>query len=474
MSRTAIVVGSGPNGLAAAAFLARQGVDVTIHEQGPLPGGAARSAEPLGEGFITDLGAAGHPFGVGSPAFRELGLADHGLEWVHPTYPMAHPLPGRDAALLQRDASLTAASLGSDRNAWRLLHRPVVKHPHRTLENITGPLLRLPPHPLSMASFGIRAGWPAHLLARRLFETEEARALFIGSAAHSMLPPTHPFTAAFGLVFGGLGQSLGWPVARGGTGRIVDALLAVLDQHGAKIHTNSPVTDLRDLPRADAVLLDLTPRQILKLQGAGLEDRYRRHLAKWKYGMGGFKVDYLLDGPIPWSDPRTAEAGTVHLGGTMEEIAEAESATQRGHLPARPFVLLCQQSTADPSRTRDGRHVVWAYAHVPNGCTADAAPLIDAQIERFAPGFQDRIIGRVDSSPQALESWNPNLVGGDIGGGSLRGLQQVLRPAPTLRPYNTGTAGLYICSSSTPPGGGVHGMAGWHAARAVLRDWDHR
>lgn len=471
MSRTAIVVGSGPNGLTAAALLARQGVDVTVYEQSAFPGGAARSAEVLGDGFVTDLGAAGHPFGVGSPAFRELDLAGHGLEWVHPAYPMAHPLPGGSTALLHRDAGLTARGLGDDAAAWLRVHRPVTAHPERMLENITGPLLRMPPHPFPMASFGIRAVWPAQFLARHRFSTDEARALFIGSAAHSMLPPSHPLTSAFGVIFGGLGHTLGWPVVRGGTGRIVDALLSVLDHHGATIHTNAPVTDLRELPDADAVLLDLTPRQILRLAGTGLERRYSRHLDRWKYGMGVYKVDYLLDGPVPWPDPRTGDAGTVHLGGTMEEIADAETTTHAGRLAPRPFVLLCQQSVADPSRTRDGKQVVWAYAHVPNGCTEDVGPVIDAQIERFAPGFRDRIIGRQDSSPQALEAWNPNLVGGDIGGGSLQGLQQVLRPAPTLHPYNAGAQGLYVCSSSTPPGGGVHGMAGWNAARAVLRDW---
>lgn len=470
MTRTAIVVGAGPNGLAAAALLARRGFQVAIHEQSDAPGGAARSEQVLGQGFVSDLGAAGHAFGVGSPAFRELRLQDHGLEWIHATYPMAHPLPGREAAILHRDAGRTARELGGDGPAWLRVHRPVTAHPERTLENITGPLLRVPPHPLAMASLGLRAAWPADFLARRMFASEEARALFIGSAAHSMLPPGHPLTAAFGVVFGGLGHTLGWPVARGGTGRIVDALVSVLDSHGVTIHVNSPVADLRELPPADAVLLDLTPRQILNLAGTGLGRRYRGHLRRWKYGMGVYKVDYLLDGPIPWSDPRTTDAGTAHLGGTLAELAAAEAATHAGRLAESPFVLLCQQSAADPTRTRDGKQVVWAYAHVPNGCTVDAGPRIDAQVERFAPGFRDRIIARRNWAPEALEAWNPNLVGGDIIGGSLRGLQQVLRPAPTPRPYNTGAPGLYICSSSTPPGAGVHGMAGWNAARAVLRD----
>ncbi|MBM6621638.1 NAD(P)/FAD-dependent oxidoreductase [Micrococcaceae bacterium RIT802] len=472
MNRTAIVVGSGPNGLTAAALLASHGVAVTVYEQASEPGGGARSGEPLGEGFITDLGAAAHPFGVGSPAFRALGLEDHGLEWAHPRYPMAHPLPGQESAILHRDAAATARQFGPDAAAWLRIHQPVTAHPLQTLENITGPLLRFPPHLLPMASFGLRAAWPAALLARSAFRTPEARALFGGSAAHSILPLGHPFTSAFGTVFGGLGQTLGWPVARGGSGQIIQALLSVLGGHGVQVRTNETVTDLRDLPAADAVLLDLTPRQVLDLAGTQLSTRYRGWLRRWKYGAGVHKVDYLLDGPVPWSDERTAHAGTVHVVGSFEELVHAEHLTGRGKVPERPFVMAAQQSMADPSRVADGKQVLWSYAHVPNGSSADVGPLIDAQFERFAPGFRDRIIGRIDTPPDALQAWNPNLVGGDIGGGSLRGTQQVLRPAPTLRPYNTSQAGLYICSSSTPPGGGVHGMAGWHAARAVFRDWD--
>ncbi|WP_417233337.1 phytoene desaturase family protein [Arthrobacter sp.] len=471
MNRTAIVVGSGPNGLTAAAALASRGVEVTVYEQAGEPGGGARSGELLGSGLVSDLGAAAHPFAVGSPAFRSLDLESHGLEWVHPRYPMAHPLSGQESAILHRDAASTAAQFGPDAAWWLRVHAPVTEHPMDMLENITGPLLRLPPHLLPMASFGLRAAWPATTLARSVFKTPEARALFGGSAAHSMLPLTRPFSAAFGVVFGGLGHSSGWPVARGGTGQIVTALLAVLRFHGVRIHTGSPVTDLRELPAADAVLLDLTPRQVLDLAGTQLSTRYRGWLRRWKYGTGAHKVDYLLDGPVPWTDERTAHAGTVHVVGSFEELVHAEHLTNRGQVPDRPFVLAAQQSMADPTRVSGGRQLLWSYAHVPNGSRADVGPLIDAQFERFAPGFRDRIIARVETPPDALEAWNPNLVGGDIGGGSLRGTQQFLRPAPTLRPYNTSHAGLYICSSSTPPGGGVHGMAGWNAARAVFRDW---
>lgn len=471
MNRTAIVVGSGPNGLTAAAALASQGVEVTVYEQADEPGGGARSGEILGTGLVSDLGAAAHPFAVGSPAFQSLALDDHGLEWAHPRYPMAHPLPGQDAAILHRDAPMTAGQFGPDAAAWLRIHAPVTAHPLETLENITGPLLRVPPHLLPMASFGLRAAWPAAMLARTAFKTPEARALFGGSAAHSMLPLTHPFSSAFGVVFGGLGHTLGWPVARGGTGQVIQALLSVLRSYGVRIRTEARVTDLRELPAADAVLLDLTPRQILDLAGTRLSARYRGWLRRWKYGTGAYKVDYLLDGPVPWRDERIAHAGTVHVVGSFEELVHAEHLTNRGQVPDRPFVMAAQQSMADPSRVSDGRQILWSYAHVPNGSRADVGPLIDAQFERFAPGFRDRIIGRVETPPHALEAWNPNLVGGDIGGGSLRGTQQVLRPAPTLRPYNTSQSGLYVCSSSTPPGGGVHGMAGWHAARAVTRDW---
>ncbi|WP_372698161.1 phytoene desaturase family protein [Arthrobacter sp. JSM 101049] len=472
MNRSAIVVGSGPNGLAAAGLLASRGVEVTVYEQAAEPGGGARSGEPLGTGMITDLGAAAHPFGVGSPAFRALGLEEHGLEWVHPRYPMAHPLSGQDSAILHRDAAATATQFGADAAAWLRVHRPVTAQPLQTLENITGPLLRPPPHLQPMASFGMRALWPAAALARGFFKTAEARALFGGSAAHSMLPLGHPFSAAFGVVFGGLGQTSGWPVARGGTGQIIEALLAVLRSNGVHVKTGAPVTDLRDLPAADAVLLDLTPRQILDLAGTQLSGRYRGWLRRWKYGTGAFKVDYLLDGPVPWTDERTAHAGTVHVVGSFEELVHAEHLTGKGRLPDRPFVMAAQQSMADPSRVSGGRQVLWSYAHVPNGCQAEVGPLIDAQIERFAPGFRDRIVERIETPPDALQSWNPNLVGGDIGGGSLRGTQQILRPVPTLRPYNTSQTGLYICSSSAPPGGGVHGMAGWHAAEAVFKDWE--
>ncbi len=472
--RRAVVVGSGPNGLTAAAVLARAGWEVDVYERHSAPGGASASADVLGPGTIVDLGAAGHSFGVASPVFRDLGLEQQGLTWLHPPVPMAHPLDGRPAAVLYPTMEETVAGLGRDGSAWARLHAPLVADIDAHLENILGPsLVRLPPNLLSMARFGVRALWPASAVGRAVFRDEPARALFAGSALHAILPPSHLFTAAFGLIFGALGMTRGWPVAQGGSGAITDALAAVLTAHGGRIHLDHEVTDLREFGAADAILLDLTPRQLLALEGADLTDRYAAHMRRWRYGTGVSKVDYLLDGPIPWTDPRVAGAGTVHVGGSLAELQHAEREATAGRMPDRPFVMVCQQQAGDPSRATGpaaGKTVVWSYAHVPGGYDAPVEHLIADQIERFAPGFRDRIVHRVASTPSALEAWNPNVIGGDVAGGSMGGLQQVLRPAPVLSPHRTGTPGLYMASSSTPPGGGVHGMAGLHAARAALAD----
>jgi phytoene dehydrogenase-like protein len=472
--RRAVVVGSGPNGLTAAAVLARAGWDVDVHERNPAPGGASASADVLGPGTIVDLGAAGHSFGVASPVFRELELEKHGLTWLHPPVPMAHPLDGRPAAVLYPSMEQTVAGLGRDGAAWARLHAPLVEDIDAHLENILGPsLVRLPPHLLSMARFGVRALWPASAVGRAVFRDEPARALFAGSSLHAILPPSHLFTAAFGLIFGALGMTRGWPVAQGGSGAITDALATVLSAHGGRIHLDHEVTDLREFGDADAILLDLTPRQLLALEGTDLTDRYAAHMRRWRYGTGVSKVDYLLDGPIPWTDPRVAGAGTVHVGGSLAELRHAEREATAGRMPEQPFVMVCQQQAGDPSRATGpaaGKTVVWTYAHVPGGYDVPVEHLIADQIERFAPGFRDRIVHRVATTPSALEAWNPNVIGGDVAGGSMGGLQQVLRPAPVLSPHRTGTPGLYLASSSTPPGGGVHGMAGLHAARAALAD----
>lgn len=464
----AIVVGAGVNGLTAAAVLARAGVEVTVLERLPSIGGAAASAAVLGEGTVVDLGAAAHPFGVASPAFRALGLEQHGLDWVHAPVPLAHPLPGGRAAVLHRDAERTARGLGADARAWLRVHAPATERPLETVASAMGPLVRVPEHPLLLARIGVRGAWPARALARAVFRSGAAQALFGGSATHATLPLSHPMTAAFAVAFGGVGHTLGWPFARGGTQAIPDALARAATAAGARIETGVDVDDLGALPAADAVLLDLTPRQVLELAADRVEPRYRRRLGGWRYGPAVSKVDYLLDGPVPWTDPAVAGAGTVHLGGRIEQIDAAERAVAAGRMPDRPFVLVCQPSVADPSRAASGQQVLWAYAHVPHGWRGDARAAIDAEIERAAPGFRDRIRVARSTPPAALEAWNPNLVGGSIGGGSLSGLQQLARPV-LARPYRAG-AGLYVCSSSTPPGGGVHGMAGWHAAHAALRD----
>ncbi|MGM7668760.1 phytoene desaturase family protein [Microbacterium sp. A93] len=472
--RRAVVVGSGPNGLTAAAVLARAGWEVEVYERHHAYGGASASSDLLGPGTIVDLGAAGHSFGVASPVFRDLDLASHGLEWAHPEYPMAHPLDGRPAAVLHDSMEATVAGLGADAAAWRALHAPLVGDVDAHLANILGPsLVRWPPHPVSMARFGMRALWPSGALGRALFREEPARALFAGSSIHAVLPPSHLLTSAFGLIFGALGMTRGWPVARGGSQAIADALVSVLRSHGGRIHLNHEVTDLGEFAGADAILLDVTPRQLLGLKGTDLTDRYAGHLKRWKYGTGVSKVDFLLDGPVPWTDSRVGGAGTVHVGGSLAEMEHAEREAKAGRMPEKPFVMVCQQQGADPSRATGqaaGKTVLWTYAHVPGGHDDPVDGAIKAQIERFAPGFRDRIVHQVATPPSALESWNPNLIGGDVAGGSMGGLQQILRPAPVLSPHRTSTPGLYLASSSTPPGGGVHGMAGLHAARAALAD----
>ncbi|PRB77998.1 FAD-dependent oxidoreductase [Arthrobacter sp. MYb214] len=468
--RKANIVGAGPNGLVAAAVLAEQGFDVQVFERNARPGGAAASGSTLGEGTIVDLGAAAHPFAYGSRAFAHFDLPGHGLQWDFHTYPLAHPLDDAESVFLHQDLEATMAQFPADRKIWQLLHDPLVRHPQEILDNATSPLLGIPPHPVLMARFGLRALPPAKLLASAAFRTRQAAALFAGSSAHSMLPLSHPFTSGFGALFGALGQSWGWPVAHGGTGSIIDALLRVLDGLGVQIHTGHQISHLAQLPDADLTFLDATPRQAVQLAGDQLPARLRRRFERWRYGTAAYKVDYLLDGPIPWKDARTAQAGTVHVIGDAAELARAERQVAAGSMPERPFVMVVQPSSADASRAPAGCQIIWSYAHVPQGYSGDAGALIDAQIQRFAPDFKDRIVQRVVTGPAQLQAWNPNLVGGDIGGGSLAGTQQFFRPSPSLNPYSLGVPGLYLCSSSTPPGGGVHGMAGWHAAHRALRD----
>lgn len=460
-SKHAVIVGAGPNGLTTAALLAQAGWQVDVYEAAAAPGGAARSESVLGEGTITDLGAAGHPFGVASPAFHYLGLEDYGLEWAHSPYAMAHPLDDGRAGLLETSLVGTAERLGADARHWKVLHRNLTKNIDQHLENLLSPVLKWPAHPLRMAQFGPPALLSARCLADMAFETEEARSLFIGSAVHSVAPPTKPMTAAFGLLFGALGMSRGWPVAVGGSGSIVNALVQVIHKHGGRIHCNEPIDSLTPFRSADAIILNQTPSQALKLHGVELDARVTQRMQKWTTGPGSYKVDYLLDGPIPWTNPEVGKATTVHVCGNSQEVAFAEAEIAAGRMTKRPFIILCQQQVADPSRAREGHHVVWAYAHVPRGFVEKRTALaIAEQIERFAPGFRDRIVHSVETNAVKLEAWNANLNGGDITAGTA-----LMRRMPSKIGEKT-----YMASASNAPGGGVHGMPGWWAAQAVLAD----
>jgi phytoene dehydrogenase-like protein len=464
----AVVVGAGPNGLAAAIVLAKAGHSVLVREASSTPGGGVRS-EPLTlPGFLHDTCSAIHPLGLASPLFSRLPLAAHGLEWVHPPIPLAHPFDDGSAVLMKRSTSATAAGLGRDGAAWQRLMDPFVSRWQQLAPDILGPL-RPPRHPLLLARFGMLAVLPSSVLTRLAFREARARALFTGMAAHATAPLTHPPSAAFGLVLGILGHAVGWPMPRGGSQRFADALVSYLRSLGGEIETDARVDSVDELPASRAVLLDLTPRQILRVAGGHLTAGYRRELEAFQYGLGTFKVDWALDRPIPWRSPEAARAGTVHLGGTIEEIEETRKAEWDGRPPERPLVLLSQPTLFDPSRAPDGKHIVWGYCHLPNGSTFDMTERIEAQVERFAPGFRDRIIGRHTMGPADFERHNPNLIGGDVNGGEATLRQLFFRPSLRPVPYETPAPHIFICSSSTPPGGGVHGMCGFHAARTALR-----
>jgi len=465
----AVVIGSGPNGLAAAITLAQADRSVLVLEAGATIGGGVRSAELTLPGFLHDTCSAIHPLAASSSFFRALPLHKYGLQWIHPPAPLAHPLDDGMVAVLERSVEVTGETLGPDAAAYRKLMIPFVKDWERLAVDMLGPLSIPPHHPLVLARFALRAVRSARGLAESLFDGERARALFAGMAGHSMLPLERSPTAAFGLVLGIAGHSVGWPIPRGGSQRIADALASYLRSLGGEIMTGWRVESLDELPSSRLILADVTPRQLLGIVGHRLPAGYRRKLQGYRYGPGVFKLDLALDGPIPWKAESCARASTVHVGGTFEEIAAAERAVWQGKHPAKPFVLLAQQSLFDPNRSPQGKHTVWAYCHVPSGSTVDMAQRIEAQIERFAPGFRDRILARSTMSAVDMERYNPNYVGGDINGG-IQDLRQVFtRPVPRLVPYSTPVKGLYLCSSSTPPGGGVHGMCGFYAARAALR-----
>lgn len=467
-SYDAIVVGSGPNGLSAAITLAREGLSVVIVEARMTIGGGARSAELTLPGFLHDVCSAIHPLGIGSPFFRSLPLAEHGLKWIHPGSPLAHPFDDGRAAVLERSISDTAETLGKDAEAYRNLMLPLVSDWRKIERDILGPL-RFPHHPIATLRFGLRAIRQAYGLAKGLFKGERARGFFAGLAAHSIMPLEKPLTSAFGLVLGVLGHTVGWPMPCGGSQAISDALASLFILLGGEIVTGMGVNSIDELPPATAILFDVTPRQLLRISGNRLPQKYRKRLASYRYGPGVFKVDWALDAPVPWRAEECVRAGTVHLGSTLDEIAASESAVWEGKHPEKPYVLVAQHSLFDSARAPQGKHTLWAYCHVPNGSTFDMTERIEAQIERYAPGFRDVIIARNTITTEELEQYNPNYIGGDINGGVQDIGQLFTRPTARLVPYSTPVDGIYICSSSTPPGGGVHGMCGFHAARAVLR-----
>lgn len=461
---SAVVVGSGPNGLAAAVALAKAGLEVTVLEAEDTIGGGTRSSELTIPGLLHDECSAAHPTGVASPFFQSLDLGSHGLEWLWPETDAAHPLDGGTAGLLFRDLTRTVEGLGSDGPAWRRLYEPLTADIDVLIGEIFRPIVHVPSHPLKLARFGLRALLPATVLARR-WDTDEARGLFAGMAAHAIHPLDRPTTGGLGLMFGAVAHAYGWPVAKGGSASIADALASVLAQHGGTIETGHEVTEL---PAADIVMFDTSPAAVLRIAGHRLPGRVARPLRRWKHGPAAYKVDFAVDGGVPWTNEAVRKAGTVHLGGTIEQINAAEKEVHAGRMPDRPFMLVGQQYLADPGRSVGDIHPVWAYAHVPSGYTGDATEPMIRQIERFAPGFRERIVAQAIRTPAQLEAHNANYIGGDIGGGANDAWRVVMRPRFSTDPY-TLAKGLYLCSASTPPGGGVHGMGGANAAASALK-----
>jgi phytoene dehydrogenase-like protein len=464
----AVVVGSGPNGLAAAVALAREGASVLVLEGSEEIGGGTRSAELTLPGFLHDVCSAVHPTGILSPFFRQLPLEKHGLVWIRPAASVAHPMDGAPAVMLYRSLARTQERLGRDAGAWARLVAPFLDSPHELLADAMAPL-RIPAHPIQMLRFGMRAAFSANRLARLLFREAPARALFAGCAAHSILPLTAPLSAALGVMFAITGHVEDWPVAAGGSRAIAQSLASYLQSLGGRVETGRRIERLDELPPSRVVLFDTSPEQLSRIAGDALPAGYRRRLGRYRYGPGVFKLDWALDGPIPWSDPACLEASTVHVGGTLEEIAASEGDMYRGRHSERPYLIVCQQSQFDPTRAPAGKHTGYAYCHVPHGSIVDMTDAIESQIERFAPGFRRRILARHAMSPAWLERHNPNYKGGAITGGVADAFQLFTRPVARLDPYSTPNPRLFLCSAATPPGGGVHGQCGFWAARSALR-----
>ncbi len=464
----AIVVGSGPNGLAAAVALAQAGVSVRVLEAEDEIGGGMRTRELMQGGVWHDVCSAVHPMGILSPFLRTLPLEEHGLRWLKPSASVAHPLDDGPAVMLVRDLERTCEGLGRDGAAYRRLVAPFVARPHELLADAMAPL-RIPQHPLGMLRFGLRAAFSANRLSRLWFREARARALFAGCAGHSVLPLSQPLTAALGLIFAVTGHVEDWPVAEGGSRAIGEALASLLRSLGGSIETGHRVSRLEELPDSRVVLFDTSPEQLSRIAGDALPAGYRRRLGRYRYGPGAFKLDWVLDGPIPWRDPACLEASTVHVGGTLEEIAHSEREMFRGRVADRPYLILCQQSQFDASRAPEGVHTGYAYCHVPHAWSGDATQAIETQVERFAPGFRDRIVARRAMGPADFEAYNPNYKGGAITGGVADALQLFNRPVTRLDPYSTPNPRLFLCSAATPPGGGVHGMCGYWAARSALK-----
>lgn len=471
MTCRACVVGAGPNGLASAIVLAQRGLQVQVFEAEPHAGGAARTLELTLPGFLHDFGSAVHPLAAGSPFFNSLPLRERGLEWIHSPSALAHPFDDGTAVTLERDLSAAGSVLGADGRAWRRLMQPFAEHWPSLSSEVLRPPHVLSRHPWLLARFGLTAFLPANALANVLFRQERTRALFAGLAAHSFLALDEPLSAAFGVLLGAAAHAVGWPIPRGGAQSITTALCSHLEALGGTVKTSSRIDSLDALTQGaqfDLMLCDVTPRQLLRLAGDRLSPGYKRRLTKFRYGPGVFKVDYALATPIPWKAPECLRAATVHLGGTAAEITASESSMRVGQHAERPFVLLAQPSLFDPSRAPAGKHTAWAYCHVPNASDFDMLPRLESQIERFAPGFREIVLARRVFSSSALEAMDANLVGGDIAGGAMDLRQFAFRP--TWRYYATSAPDIYLCSSSTPPGAGVHGMCGYHAAKlAALR-----